>query len=71
MARASGGEVVVYEAPDGMVRVDVWLERETVRLSWKHTAELFRRKRSVVTKYIRKGRTGSRGSLCKTCTYCR
>ncbi len=48
-----GGEVVVYQAPDGKVRVDVRLERETVWLSQQQMAELFGRERSVVTKHIR------------------
>jgi prophage maintenance system killer protein len=47
------GEVVVYEAPDGEVRVDVRLERETVWLTQAQMAELFGRERSVVTKHIR------------------
>jgi len=34
------GEVIVYQAPDGEVRVDVRLERETVWLSQKQIAEL-------------------------------
>jgi hypothetical protein len=38
---AGGGEVVVYEAPDGEVRVDVRLEQETVSLSQEQTADLF------------------------------
>jgi len=36
-----GGEVVVYEAPDGEVRVDVRLERETVWLTQRQMSELF------------------------------
>jgi len=36
-----GGEVLVYEAPDGEVRVDVRLERETVWLTQRQMAELF------------------------------
>ena len=40
-ADTPGGEIVVYEAPDGEVRVDVRLERETVWLSQKQMAELF------------------------------
>ena len=28
-----GGEIVVYEAPDGEVALDVRLEQETVRLT--------------------------------------
>ena len=35
-----GGEVLVYSAPDGSVRVDVRLERETVWLSQRQMAEL-------------------------------
>ena len=36
-----GGEVIVYEAPDGTIRVDVRLERETVWLTQKQMSELF------------------------------
>lgn len=49
----SGGEVVVYEAPDGQIRVDVRLEQDTVWLTQAQMAELFGRERSVVTKHIR------------------
>ena len=48
-----GGEIVVYEAPDGEVRVDVRLERETVWLTQQQMAELFGRERSVITKHLR------------------
>ena len=37
----SRGEVIVYEAPDGAIQVDVRLERETVWLTQKQMAELF------------------------------
>jgi prophage maintenance system killer protein len=47
------GEVVVYEAPDGAVRVDVRLESETVWLTQQQMAELFGRERSVITKHLR------------------
>ena len=36
-----GGEVVLYEAPDGEVRLDVRLEQETVWLTQRHMATLF------------------------------
>jgi hypothetical protein len=49
----SHGEVVVYEADDGEVRVDVRLERETVWITQQQMAELFGRERSVVTKHVR------------------
>jgi len=48
-----GGEILVYEAPDGGVRVDVRLERETVWLTQQQMTELFGRERSVITKHIR------------------
>ena len=38
---APGGEVVVYESPDGGVRVDVRLEQETVWLSQRDMATVF------------------------------
>jgi len=41
MTAVPGGEVLVYEAPDGEVRVDVRLERETVWLTQRQMAELF------------------------------
>ncbi|MFB1486130.1 MAG: virulence protein RhuM/Fic/DOC family protein [Thiocapsa sp. C3-sup] len=47
-----GGEILVYEAPDGGVRVDVRLERETVWLTQQQMTELFGRERSVITKHI-------------------
>ena len=46
------GEVVLYEAPDGQIRLDVRLEQETVWLTQAQMAELFGRERSVVTKHI-------------------
>ena len=52
-ASAPGGEVVVYEAQDGEVRVDVRFDRETVWLTQQQMAELFGRDRSVVTRHIR------------------
>lgn len=40
-AHAPGGEVLVYEAPDGGVRVEVKLDRDTVWLTQRQMAELF------------------------------
>ncbi len=53
MTGPHGGEVVVYEAPDGEIRVDVRLHQETVWLTQQQMVELFGRERSVVTKHIR------------------
>ena len=47
------GEVVVYEAPGGAIRVDVRVEGETVWLSLTQMAELFGRDKSVVSRHLR------------------
>ncbi len=47
-----GGEILVYEAPDGGARVDVRLQGETVWLTQQQMTELFGRERSVITKHI-------------------
>lgn len=47
------GDLVVFEAKDGTIRLDVRLEAESVWLSQQQMAELFGRERSVVTKHIR------------------
>ena len=36
-----GGEIVVYETPEGGIRIDVKLDRETVWLTQRQMAELF------------------------------
>lgn len=48
-----GGEVVLFEAPDGGVQVEVRLERETVWLSLSQMAELFGRDKSVISRHLR------------------
>jgi len=53
MAEAPSGEVLLYEAPDGGVRVEVKLDRDTVWLTQQQMADLFGRERSVVNKHIR------------------
>ncbi len=50
---ATHGEVVVYEATDGAIRVDVRVEGETVWLSLAQMAELFGRDKSVVSRHLR------------------
>ena len=47
------GEIVLYEAADGQIRLDVRVEQETVWLSQAQMAELFGRERSVITKHLR------------------
>ncbi|MGH2403288.1 MAG: RhuM family protein [bacterium] len=53
MADAPGGEVLLYETPDGQVRLDVRLERESVWLSLTQMSELFGRDKSVISRHLR------------------
>jgi len=50
---ARGGEILMYEAPDGEVRVDVRLDHETVWLTQAQMVELFGRDQSVVSRHLR------------------
>ena len=49
----AGGEILLYEAADGQVRVDVRLEQETVWLSLNQMADLFGRDKSVISRHLR------------------
>jgi death-on-curing family protein len=46
-------QVVLYQAPDGVITLDVRLEGETVWLTQKQMAALFATERSVITKHLR------------------
>ena len=47
------GEIVLYGAPDGSVRLDVRLEKETVWLDLNQIAALFERDKSVISRHLR------------------
>ena len=53
LAEAPGGEVVLYEAPDGEVRVDVRLDHESVWLTQIQMVDLFGRDQSVIFRHLR------------------
>lgn len=48
-----GGEVVIYDAPDGQVSLDVRLEHDTVWLTQAQMVTLFQRNQSVISRHIR------------------
>ena len=52
-ASSPGGEVVVYEASDGEVRVDVRLEQETVWLTQRQMAEVLQTSTDNVSLHLR------------------
>ena len=45
-------QVVLFQAPDGQVPLDVRVETESVWLSQAQMAELFGRERSVITRHV-------------------
>jgi len=49
----TGGDFILYTAPDGAVKVDVFFKDETVWLTQKALAELFGVKRPAITKHLR------------------
>ncbi len=49
---ARGGEILLYEAPNGEVRVDVRLDHETVWLTQDQISQPFGRERSFITKHL-------------------
>ena len=50
----NGGEVVLFESPDGEVHLDVRLERESIWLTQRQMVELFGRDQSVISRHVRK-----------------
>jgi hypothetical protein len=45
-------EILIYQSPDGNIKIDVRLEDETVWLTQDQMAVLFNRDRTVITKHI-------------------
>lgn len=56
-----GGEVALFEAPDGQIRLDVRLKHDTVWLTQAQMVELFGRDQSVISRHI--GNTFKEGEL--------
>lgn len=45
-------QIIIYQTEDGLTKIDVTLENETVWLSQDQMSELFQRDRTVITKHI-------------------
>lgn len=52
MPEQNHGEIIVYQSEDGIARVDVLMENETVWLSKAQMAELFQRDRTSISRHI-------------------
>lgn len=48
------GEILIYQTEDGLTKINVNMQNETVWLSKSQMAELFQRDRSVISKHIKK-----------------
>jgi len=48
----NNSELLIYQAPDGDIKLDVRLENETVWLTQAHMAELFGKGRSTITEHV-------------------
>ena len=49
---SDNNQIIMYQTEDGLTKIEVTLENETVWLSQDQMAELFQRDRSVITKHI-------------------
>lgn len=47
------GDIIIYQTEDGLTKIDVSFENNTVWLSKSQMAELFQRDRSVISKHIK------------------
>jgi hypothetical protein len=46
-------EILLYTTPNGQVKVEIYLQNETIRLSQQKIADLFGVDRTVVTKHLK------------------
>ena len=47
------GQILLYQTPDGELRIEVTLQGETVWLSLDQMAELFQRNKSTISRHIK------------------
>lgn len=53
MDNQSKGNIIIYQTDDGLTKVDVKFENETVWLTQEQMAELFQRDKSVISRHIK------------------
>lgn len=49
----SSSDLLIYQAPDGKIKIDVRLEGETVWLSQDHMTQLFGKSKQTISEHIR------------------
>ena len=50
---ADKGEIILYTTPDGVAKIEVKLENETVWLTLDQMATLFHRNKSTISRHIK------------------
>ena len=53
MTQAPGGEIILYQVPEGDIKLDVRLERETIWLNLNQLSTLLGRDKSVISRHLR------------------
>ncbi len=48
----NNSEIRIYQAPDGRIKIDVRLEKETVWLSQGHMAQLFGKSNKTISEHM-------------------
>ncbi len=49
----NNSDLLIYQAPDGRIKIDVRLEDETVWLTQEHMAQLFGKAKSTINEHIK------------------
>jgi len=66
--------IIMYTTEDGVTKIEVTFDHDTVWLSIDQMAELFQRDKSVIGKHVRnifkEGELAKRSSLGKICLHC-
>ena len=47
------GEIIIYQTEDGLTKIDVSMQDETVWLTQEQMAELFQRDKSTISRHIK------------------
>jgi hypothetical protein len=47
------GEIIIYQTEDGLTKIDVSMQDETVWLSLDQMADLFQRDKSTISRHIK------------------
>ena len=53
MAEFNNGEIIIYQGKDGLTKIDVKIENETVWLTLDQMADLFDRNKSTISRHIK------------------